>query len=283
MLIRDQGQRSIRHGSSLSDVANYVRAERATWTLRDSFTNAARPSWDLGVGLAGAEQLMTKGWQEGVRKISTHLATLPPTPNRHADEKYDVGGYYPDVARFLGGAPDHMVTKGKRMGNPPVMQLVVNGSASSAITAQEMANYGSAMVALIDQLESQGHRVELDVVFKTVTQGTLIVGWKVKQAGEHVDLADVAFSLAHPAALRRIAFALYERASKAFERSGYGMATGCTRADLEVLELGDAILVNGIQNANGACTTLESAIKFAKAQVGRAYREYTGQDLFEEN
>lgn len=264
------------HGESMSDVAEWLRSTPRRWDrIQHSETNDATTGWDLRTGLEGALRLAAEGWAEGAAKLHDRLMATPAPTNVHTELRYDVGGYFPDVARFTAGLPDHMVTRGKVKGNPPVVRMVINGWASAMVNANEYMNFGVAIASMVDQLESHGRRVELDIMFVGNLSGhTYAVGWNVKRAGEHLDLNALAFSLAHPAAWRRIGFAMMERMAQHLQASSYGYShTEGLKRVVSLLDLEGAYILHGIQTAHGVCGSMAGALRFAEQSINAAAGE----------
>lgn len=280
MLKYTQGGTMVIFGDSLEETARWLEATPSEWAKRG--INASHDShrgynWDLGVEWEGAARMAKDGWSEGAQNLAHNLSALPPAMNTHADLRFDVGGHFPDVARYLAGDPANMITRGKRMGNPPVIHLVINFICSGATRAEAFVAYGTAMVAMIDQLEAHGRRVELDVVLvDALRKGPrLIAGWKVKRADDHCDLAAIAFSIGHPAAFRRFGFAMIERSPESAAEMGYGSCAGLTKADAALIDAENALLLDGIGTAyySGERDMLNLAAK----QINKA----AGEELVE--
>lgn len=264
-------------GDSLSDVIRWLDDEPRQWRQNSSRQRGSR-DWDLGVGWEGAVKLAREGWEEGVKRIHSELtAHFPQSFVKEPPWRHDVGGALPDVPRYLQGMPDHMWDRGRAKGSKPIVHIVINTVCSAWTTAQQFVNYGAAITALIDEIEASGRRVELDIaaVFRSLGgygrgSFTGIVGWKVKRAGEHVDLAAISFGLAHPAAFRRIQFAMIERTPTNWDTPGYGMCGGLTKAHAKLLDCERAFLLDGVGEAGSACNTAEGALNLARAQLARA-------------
>lgn len=261
-------------GESLDDVGRWIEQTPRKWRQASSAGTGYGNGWDLNLGWEGALRLAREGWTQGALNLNNRPEGLPPPVNHHYDLKYDVGGQLPDVPRFLSGDPAHMITRGKRIGNPPVVHLCINMWILAMISAQEQANYGTAMVALIDKIESTGRRVELDVTFIGRSGGqTVVLGWKVKQASEHCDLAAVAFAIAHPASFRRFGFAMVERSPSHWNWGGYGRNSYLTPEYAALIGADGALLIDGVGGAHGACRTVEGAVQYAAQQINKAAGE----------
>lgn len=261
-------------GDDLHEAAQHVMTTSCNWSDRASFNNRASHSWDLGVGYDDALRMADTGWSEGARDFADKLSALPPN---EAEPEYchDVAGYMPDVPLYCAGDPMHMMNEGHPQGRKPIVHLVINAVAAGMIGAQDYANYGAAMTAMIGQIEASGRQVELDLVFVTKLNGPMraVLGWKVKRAGDNVDLSAVAYSIAHPAAFRRIGFALIERTPRANQTMGLGHCGTLTKDLAGHINAEGAFLLGGIGESHGACSTIENALKFAANQINKAAGE----------
>jgi hypothetical protein len=202
------------------------------------------------------------------------MKALPPPVNTHTKLKFDIAGHYPDVGRFVSGQPDHMLTKGKVHGKKPTVHIICNMTASSSVSAQEYLNFGTALCAIVDKLEASGRRVQLDVTFANALRiHRTVVGWNVKQPGDPLDLSAVAFSLAHPAAYRRLGFAMWERTPIGDYSPGHGRCTPLTKKDAELIDGENALILNGDGGSLSSCRTPAGAVDFVSHQLNRVAGE----------
>jgi hypothetical protein len=272
MITRSYPDRVLSFGESLADVQHWIANSPQTWTSTQSRSNAATQSWDLGVGYSGAMELARKGWSEGAKDLSDRLAAHMPARDKEDSWRYDVAGELPDIGRFLAGDPAHMKRHGHPKGHRPIISLAINVVANAMITAQQMANYGAALVTIVDQIENAGRRVDLVCAFAARQFGVKnVIGWQVKHAEDSLDLAAIAFSLGHPAALRRIGFAMIEH-SATRTCPGYGHSTTITPDDIPEAMPG-VLCLSGIGTCSHRCRTLDDAIAFATEQVNTAAGE----------
>lgn len=261
------------YGESLADVQDHLAKVSGRWNGNSSVSSDANDGWDLSAGYNGAMALAKDGWQEGAEMLDARLHAIMPAAGRQARWGYAQAGGSVSIGRYLTGHPKNMRSRRKKeMGAAPVLHIVVNGVASWNVNANHLANYGTALVGLIDRLETTGKRVMLDVVFVTRSyncDARLSVGWNVKSASEHVDLASIAFSLAHPAAFRRLGFGLMERAPKELETSGYGTAVDVSAEDVPNATDG-TMLIDGINVEASRCGTPQDALRLAVEQINKA-------------
>lgn len=269
MLNRTENGVCILHGDDLPDAIDFVDRTPRRWPANGSVSNSSDSDWDMNAGWQGALKLARDGWEQGMTKLQFESATIQQAASLKT-KVMSFAGEYPDVARFCAGEPAHMVQH-KRI-SKPVVNLIVNVCCSGSIAASSFAAYGAAVATLIDQLENEGHRVELDVVGVNGHKGKgmrSICGWKVKRAGDALDLNAVAFSIAHPAAFRRIMFAMWERLPASWYTSGYGRVAALTQEDAEAIGCADAVLLNGVGEARDGVTPAEMN-KRLKANVRSA-------------
>jgi hypothetical protein len=277
MIRRDDTIEGVRHyrllGDNLTDVQNWLELTPRKWSCSYSTTTMGH-SWDLGVGYRGALELARIGWSEGAKDLSDRLDAHMPPHDHEVSWRYDVAGELPDIGRFLAGDPAHMRRHGHPKGHRPIIGIAVNSALRSNAKAHQIANYGAALVAVIDRIENAGRRVELTVHNVTAHGKTRVsMGWVVKKADDPFDLAAVAFSLAHPASVRRIVFAMMEHSTLP-SNPGYGRIIQVTEDDL-VDPLPNTFLINGVGHSPLACDTLTGAI----ARVTQQVNEAAGEEL----
>lgn len=270
MIIQELPRLFKAHGESLQDVVHWLRTTSPRWSSPSSMNNAASQSWDFGVGYKGALELADKGWAEGVRALADSMSVLPPINHHEASWRYDVAGELPDIGRFLAGDPAHMRRHGHPKGRKPILCLAIPIVAAASVSAKQLANYGAAVVNLVDRLEASGRRVEVRAThIGDVHSGIVAASFTAKHAEDPVDLSALAFSLGHPAASRRITFAMIERSHIA--RTGlYGLPIAETEAHLV-----DPIPGTLVLQRMGAhsCNTPTEAMTFVAGQINKAAGE----------
>lgn len=231
-------------GEDILDVTEWLRRTPRTWSYQESVTGDDGYQWTLDVTYAQALNMSTTGWPEGVAKLRKGLDSLPHQERPRWRTTYDVSGHYGDLSRALVGDPLNMVSNHKRRAKSPITTLVLNMSANCNVPASHFVNLGIAFASAIDNLEDQGRRVELLLVHSSfVTRENVTHGWWVKKARDPLDLDQLAFAVAHPAAFRRIGFAMRERTDRTLQCPGYGYTTGLPKEVLEKLALPEDTVV----------------------------------------
>lgn len=282
MMNRNMGQTWALFGDSLRDVAEYLHSTPDVWGSASIGSRARHQgtSWDMGADYQAAWKLAYEGWTQGAVDLDTAVHAIEPDAVL-PELRWDFGGERVDIPRYLGGDPACMISKGRQTRQRPVVHLVVNGSVSCSVSAKAIAAYGAALTAIIDTIENAGRRVELDLVYALHDLGAGwggkmrgLVGWKVKAAEDHCDMASIAFAIAHPAAFRRIGFALIERLPKALRNDGYGRPGKITKEDLAMLGMEGAFILPGV-GASDFGIDPKAAIPRAIAQIN----EVAGEEI----
>jgi hypothetical protein len=252
------------------DLLHHLETTPAVWPSQKLASRTVNPdhSWTLGVRYDEAVRMLHDGWEEGVQKIAA-LAQPVPNANRFV-EKPDFAGERPDIQRYLAGDMRSMIRRGAARKPRPTMSIVVSIGANCMVQARSMWNYGAAMVSLIDRLESKGVRVEVQALWVTQTRTArtcLSVG--LKRAEDALDISTLAFSLSHPAMLRRLMFAALERTRQPYD-SAYGRSLSIVYETDMVNPTAGALYIGGIGSSGDACYTVSDALEYAKGQINRA-------------
>lgn len=227
-----------------------------------------------GVDLPKAMKLVEEGWEEGLSLIHHGLQAIleynAPGINRW---RHDVAGEQPDIARFLGGDPRDMHRRAFFKGSKPIIHMVVNTALHGGATPRQVMNYGVGLVGLVDYLESRGKRVELDrlgVVYGGFGDKRSMQGWKVKRAEEPLDLASVAFALAHPASHRRLVWAMRERG---LGFRSHGAPASINENDAKLIGSEGAFIIDSVGTEGSHCDSPQSALLLAAKRLNKAAGE----------
>lgn len=265
MLVRKDDKTTTLFGDDLGETVRWLQNTPRSWREGSSVTHPSSQEWSLGANWERTLQLARDGWAEGMRMVEMAAAEVQ-TNARTSTFRYDVAGELPDVSRFAAGDPLHMVSRARQKQNHPVVHIIVNVNCSGSINAKRFAEYGGALTALVDQIENTRRRVELDVLAVNTHQGRgrSRCGWKVKRAEDQLDLSAIAFSIAHPAAFRRLIFALWERTPASYHTYGYGTVSDIARSDAEAMDTPDAILFDGVGKAASGVSVAEMNRRLAR-------------------
>lgn len=174
--------------------------------------------------------------------------------------RYDFTGSVVDIGKFLTGEPECMIDfvpePSSRMGR--VVKIIVNGSASSRISPDDIIRRGVTVCALVDAVHKLGMGVEVYAEFPTNDTGvndrkgkvhTSLV--KLHDSQQMLDINNLMFALCHPSMLRRIQFSCLEMTewepAKRLVQGGYGYPAALECAD----RVGADVRCELLQSGNG--------------------------------
>lgn len=255
---------------SIREAVLWIEDTTPTWRDRESVDAHAYTDWDLNAGYRGALDMARDGWIEGAQDAATSLQSFQPATYQPA-KRAAVAGSIVSPSRYAAGNPRCMIRRHREgtRGSGRILSLYVAVNAVGDVGATYMRNYGLAVAQYINQLEQAGTRVELHAGFCSSKGNQWMAhSFKLKDAGQPLDLAAVAFAIGHPAMFRRIGFALRER-SAAHWGGAYGGSIQLTLDHLINAPSG-AICLNGMQYANQNARTPEKALEYVSMQIEKA-------------
>lgn len=191
-------------------------------------TDWASADWDKAVSLS------RDGWPEGRERVEERMEKFKLDVSQRVKEvpvptlTHSVAGAFPDIGAFLQGEPESMITWESLPKSDQIVHLVLNQAASGSISGNAIINKGAALLAFAEFMELHGRRVEITAMDIWLPGHSLGGGvyaesrMPLKRADESLQIDQVAFALAHPAAMRRIGFAFAERLAEPW-RSAIGL------------------------------------------------------------
>lgn len=249
---------------SLADCLDYVEA-RPEGSMVDAGRRYGcnsmapdRQGWSGGHSWEQCLRMAREGWPEGlklVEAITAKFEHITASKLMRPQVAYDVAGDCVDVGRYVTGEPENMMIweEAEIENAGKIVRIEANLSASSGISAAQMAIRGAAVCALVDALEQCGKSVELTLCFATKGGRRRMEFYvPVKQAGEPLEMDRLAFMMAHAGMFRRIGFACLENAPEQWrqaigvEVSGdYGIPASCKGAGTKADIVAPHMLLNG--------------------------------------
>jgi hypothetical protein len=257
---------------SLPEYSQWLKATPKIWQ-HNSSQGKRDYDWDLGAGYDKACDLARYGWIEGAQAMQDSLKAFTPM-SVAPDTLTDFYGHRPHVARYCAGAPDNMLRYDRegRDGSGRVVTLLVPIAVNCHTQAECFTNFGVGVVQYINQLETDGLRVEVHSgIALEYNMHRMTCTTQIKSADQQLDLAVVAFAIGHPAMFRRLGFAMIERSALP-ETGGYGGAR-----DMDVSDMLDApnglIVLNGATKSNSLARTPEDAFKYVGDKIEDAMKQ----------
>jgi len=189
------------------------------------------------------------GWPEGRKQIEIYTKEYTklwqkffPQQDFGSEMKQQETGSIIVMDEFLKGSPDCMLEfnpneeSDDKLKGSKLQRMIINACCNCHISTEAIYQRGALLAALVNSMELSGFNVEIIVVWQ-VDSG----GWRsnvqqqlrytltLKKFQDFLDTDTLAFTLAHPAMLRRMIFTLIEQEPKNyvdnFVYSGYGHTT----------------------------------------------------------
>lgn len=143
-----------------------------------------------------------------------------------------VQGFAPIVPLVLQNVPDCMRASRRTAVKSKIVNVVVDVGATCEYDVETMAGAGAVIMGAVAGLERVGYRVNLYAVGGFDSRGTnAVAGVKVKDAGQSMDLARVAWPLVTPAFFRGVLFRYYQTSPHIHHCSSYGTTLGRAKAE----------------------------------------------------
>lgn len=197
-------------------------------TARDSESTDDN-SWSGTDSYEEAVEFATKGYTKPLDalKRGTIEAERKANAPRRCKVVNDIVGYVPNVPAAVIGLPQSMVRSDNEPKKSKVVSIIYAPTMNCDTSAREIEKAGVAVLSIINNLEKNGYRVSLEVLFKFSGEGyeKTVATVKVKDWRQPIDLKKVAFPLCNAAMQRRIGFRWLETCDRITDRGwrrGYG-------------------------------------------------------------
>lgn len=220
----------IKRFSSLDEFYKYITTQEEndvfkTTTRRDS-QRYESGDWSGTKTFDEACDLFVNGWDEETLALKAKLDIEEhKEPQMTYKNVQDVQGYHPIVPLYLMGVPNNMITKKMVPKKQKVINIDKNISYSLDVKKEQMIEEAVKVVRIINRLERQNYRVNLNIVVLTnVYETTIGFKIKLKSANESLNISKLTFALVHPAMLRRLYLRfveVYPHTTRGFIK-GYG-------------------------------------------------------------
>lgn len=228
---------------SLYDIVRYAQAN-PTPSKRGSDCGD-NSDWAGTKSLADAVGLALNGWNEVRPQVDRLFGDVESHINNVLESKFQTfhnySGHVVDMGRYVEGDPECMLdyVDVPQAGMGRVVRILINITASSMISPEDIKRRGVAVVALIDTLHKLGVGMELwieDSILGSNDNKKHATRAKIHDSESMMDIDSLMFALAHPSMLRRVIFSVQEQSKTAKGQGanggGYGRPTSLHSTDL---------------------------------------------------
>lgn len=199
------------HFDSIHQMLSVIesRKNNSHMSEQHSSSDTSSSSWYGTKSYEEAKDLFQYGYTDVLDKINAGLAKTNVTQVQNRRRvSTGVVGYAPHVPNAILGLPNSMIRTDSQAQKVKVISIIYCITENAGHEAQEFIDSGVAVLNVINRLELQGIRVNLEIMFycaKTSSEkafGTV----KVKDYREHMDIKKLCFPIAHPSMFRRFGF-----------------------------------------------------------------------------
>jgi hypothetical protein len=223
----------IQEFSSIQDFTSYLKTAPTSQLFQgvehsktNGFSFTGTNSFDE------AMDLITKGWTIEAERLTQKLKLEKIEAPKTTRPTYDVVGYQASVPRYLQGVPTNMVTRKPEIRKQKIVKLYHDITYSFNVDKDKIEEEGVKVLKLVQALEAQGYRIELNVCFLAREGREIPTGLvKIKGAEERMSISKVAFPLVHPSMLRRLFFR-FEECLPNLTNSMFSSCYGSPRGEL---------------------------------------------------
>jgi hypothetical protein len=260
---------------SLHELGDFARTSK----LKSS---SSSNHWDMGLGLDRAISYCFTGDEEGVKASDELLSRMEEhiqMPSTRAIWTDEVSGAFPNIPAYIAGQPLNMRTRQRAQTESAPLAIMVDLGISAAISAQQVRNRGTAILALVRALSA--HRpIELWAMdFGSADDGAATaysfghsrisnaVCCAAKIETSPLDLSTACYALTHPAFVRQVLFGLEEKYHDFRGGWPFRINRALSRHEMEVLcapmwpHVSETLALPGLHVADQSMTDPEAWLK----------------------
>lgn len=200
---------------SLNDFYNYITTKDTNEAFKDKPLSSKKnnSSFTGTKNFEEAIDLFKHGWPDGsknlTKKLNDSLINIKPTMKSRTQK--NVAGYQVLVPNYLSGDPLNMMNKKMVPVKQKVVTISKSTSYSSFVKKETIENESVKAMQIVKKIESQGIRVNLNLIFGSTTNNmTILVKIRLKKSTEKLNVSKLAFPLVHPSMIRRLLFRFEE-------------------------------------------------------------------------
>lgn len=199
---------------SIEEFYNYL----CDTPFNNAFKNNKKSSADNGFDFTKtysfeeAVDLLHNGWAYMSEQLEKTLLTQKISTGNEFKTKssYDVVGFQACVPRYLQGIPTNMINQKRVVSKQKTITINKSINYDASISTEQIIAESLKVLKIVKKIESQGIRVNLNVILGTYKDVSIFCKVRVKNAGERLNVSKLAFCLVHPSMLRRIFFRFIE-------------------------------------------------------------------------
>ena len=199
----------IKRFGSLDEFYRYINETPTNDAFKNAILSSQRTNGNGWSGTSSFEEacnLFINGWDKKTLELKQKLDFEEhKEPQMTYKNIQSVQGYHPIVPLYLMGVPNNMVTKKMVPLKKKVITIDKTIAYAYNVSANQIMEEAVKAVRIINRLERQNYRINLNLVCISERNGVGI-GFKIKlkSANESLNISKLTFPLIHPSMLRRL-------------------------------------------------------------------------------
>lgn len=199
----------IKRFSSLDEFYRYINETPTNDAFKNAILSSQRTNGNGWSGTSTFEEacnLFINGWDKKTLELKQKLDFEEhKEPQMTYKNIQSVQGYHPIVPLYLMGVPNNMVTKKMVPLKKKVITIDKTIAYAYNVSANQIMEEAVKAVRIINRLERQNYRINLNLVCISERNGVGIgLKIKLKSANESLNISKLTFPLIHPSMLRRL-------------------------------------------------------------------------------
>lgn len=204
--------------NNITELVHFIETKEIYSNFKNRLGGASSISGDMKFtetsNFDEAKDLLLHGWEYGTKEIKAKVEAKNIGVSLKQKTVYDVAGYQCSVPRYLQGIPTNMINKKAIPQKNKVITINKMCSYICSVRAETIKAESVKVLQLVNTMEKQGYRVNLNVLYGSEKGNTSIIKVKIKSSAQKLNIKQTAFPLVHPSMLRRIIFAVWERSEE---------------------------------------------------------------------
>ena len=216
---------------NITEFYKYITTQPENNVFKNTILSSIEGSYEFTktISLNEALDLFLHGDVELTKQLTDKLHNININKNKNTvKQNFDIVGFQASVPRYLQGIPTNMINNKIVQKQTKIITIYKSISYPGIFTTNKIIENSLKALQIVQQLEAQGYRVNLNVLIGTHTSNQNIIAVvRIKSANERMAISKMAFCLAHPSMLRRLYFRYIETSPIITDTSfkyGYGMA-----------------------------------------------------------
>lgn len=216
MKVTNKQGKTVYEFGSMNEFLTYIKTNKTRYPSYVQLESARPDNYKKWYGTRSYDEaidLCEKGWTDVSVKMTSQLKVLEQQKETQRQIKtyLSQAGFQAIIPLWLVGTPQNMMAQKFVTPKRKIVTITKSVGFRGDEKSWEIQQESMKTLMLIRMLESQGYRVNLNVINTWVANNkTITLKIRLKSAGERLNISKIAFPMCHPSMLRRLIFRFRE-------------------------------------------------------------------------